>query len=57
MKKAKRRVSGHIFLSKDAPIPVLNGTVLTIVQIIKCIMCSAAEAELASLFIIVRKCV
>ena len=38
-------------LSENVPAPTYNGLVLTVAQIIKDIMSSAAEAELAGLFI------
>ena len=38
-------------LSEDFPVPNINGSILTITQIIKFVMSSAAEAELAGLFI------
>ena len=38
-------------LPKDDPVPGKNGPVLTIAQIIKFVMSSAAKAELAGLFI------
>jgi hypothetical protein len=41
----------YIFLSNDDPIPRLNGSVLAISHIIKYDMASAAEAELAALYI------
>ena len=44
------RAGAHIFLSEADPIPQQNGPVLTISQIIKVIMASAAEAELAALY-------
>ena len=53
----KSRDSAHMFLSANIPIPAFNGAVLTIAQVIKFVMSSAAEAELASLFITTRKCV
>jgi hypothetical protein len=40
----------HIFLSEDDPIPRQNGPVLMLSQIIKYVMASAAEAELAALY-------
>ena len=52
---AKSRSSAHIYLSKNMSIPIFNGAILTIAQIIKYVMSSAAEAELASLFITARK--
>ena len=49
--KARSCAGAHIMLSKDVPIPKYNGPVLTIAQIIKCVMSSADEAELAGLYI------
>ena len=42
---------GHFFLSKNAHYPANNGAALTIVQIIKSVMSSAAKAELSALYI------
>ena len=41
----------HIYLSKNEAFPRFNGAVLSIAQIIKFVMASAAESELAALFI------
>ena len=49
--KARSCAGADIMLSEDASIPKYNGPVLTIAQIIKCVMSSAAEAELAGLYI------
>ena len=49
--KACSRVGAHIFLSENNPNPKLNGPVLTIAQIIKSVMASAAESEIAALYI------
>ena len=49
--KARSRVDGLIFLSEDDPIPRFNGPILGIAQIIKFVVTSAAEAELAGLYI------
>ena len=49
--KARSRAGGHFFMSSDTDTPPNNGAVMTIVQIIKAVMSSAAEAELAALFI------
>ena len=38
-------------LSKNNPVPSINSPVLTIAQIIKKVMSSAAKAELSGLFI------
>ena len=54
-REAKSRVGGHFFLSKDDPIPQDNRAILTVAQIIKTVMTSAAEAELGALFINARK--
>ncbi len=51
------RAGAHIFLLEDDPTPGFNGTVLTIATIIKFVMASAAEAELAALFIAACKMV
>ncbi len=49
------QAGAHIFLSEDVPYPRFNGAVLSIAQIIKFVMASAAESELAALFITSRK--
>ena len=49
--KARSIAGAHIFLSENDPNPKLNGPVLTIAQIIKLVMASAAEAEIAALYI------
>ena len=55
--KSRSRAGAHIFLTEDEPIPRFNGAILTIAQIIKFVMASAAEAELAALFITAREMV
>ncbi|KAL7426535.1 hypothetical protein ACHAXH_000713, partial [Discostella pseudostelligera] len=52
---SRSRAGAHIFLAEDDPIPHQNGPVLTISQIIKFVMASAAEAELAALYITARE--
>jgi hypothetical protein len=51
---ARSRVGGHFYLGNSPPIPgqqdILNGTLLTTTTIIRNVMSSAAEAELAALF-------
>ena len=47
--KARSRGGVHIFLSENDPQPKINGLVLTKAQIIKKVMASAAEAEMAAL--------
>jgi len=49
--KARSRAGGHMFMAGDDEIPINNGAVLNISQIIKSVMSSAAEAELGALFI------
>ena len=49
--KAYSQARAYIFLSEDEPVPKLNGTILTIAQIIKFVMSLAAEAKLAGLYI------
>ena len=49
--KARSRSGAHIFLTEDLATPPLNGAILTIANIIKPVMASAAEAEIAALYI------
>jgi hypothetical protein len=49
--KARSRAGSHFFLSSSAKIPPNNGTILNIAHIIKHVMASATEAELAALYI------
>jgi hypothetical protein len=49
--KARSRAGGHMFMAGKEKIPINNEAVLNISQIIKSVMSSAAEAELAALFI------
>ena len=49
--KARIRAGGHFFLSENDEYPTNNGAVLTISQIIKAVMSSAAEAELGALYL------
>ena len=55
--KARRRAGAHIIFSEDVPIPSYNGPVLTISKIIKCVMSSAAESDLAGLYICAKEMV
>ena len=52
--KAKSRARGHFFLSSNRTIPQNNGAILNIAHIIKHVMSSATEAELAGLYIMAR---
>jgi hypothetical protein len=52
---ARSRAGGHHFLSEDVPFPPNNGAVHNVAEIIKAVMSSAAEAELGSLYINVKK--
>ncbi len=45
------RAGVHIYLLEDNPFPQFNSAILSIAQIIKFVMASAAESELAALFI------
>jgi hypothetical protein len=49
--KARSRAGGHMFMAGSDKIPINNGAVLNISQIIKAVMSSAAEAEIGALFI------
>ena len=55
--EAGSRAGGHFSLSNDATMPANNGAVLNIVQTIKSVMTSAAEAEIGAIFINVREAV
>ena len=49
--KARSRAGGQLFMSNNSDIPPNNGAVITITQIIKAVMSSAAEVKLGDLFI------
>jgi hypothetical protein len=49
--KARSQAGGHMFMASDNEIPKNNGAVLNILQIIRAVMSSAAEAKLGTLFI------
>ena len=53
--KACSRAGGHFFLSSDSTIPQNNRAALNIAHIIKHVMSSATEAELAALYIMPRE--
>ncbi len=52
---SRSRAGAHIFLSEDDPIPRDNGPVLSISQILKFVLASVAEAELAALYTTARE--
>jgi hypothetical protein len=49
--KARSRAGGHMFMAGTEGIPINNGAVLNILQIIKAVMSLAAEAKLGTLII------
>ncbi len=49
--KSRSRAGGHMFMAGHDKIPINNGAVLNISQIIRAVVSSAAEAELGALFI------
>ena len=53
--RARSRAGAHIFLKENEPKPKRNGPIFTIAQIIKAVMASAVEAEMAALFITAKK--
>jgi hypothetical protein len=55
--KARSRAGGHFFLSTAKDAPPNNGAILNIAHIIKHVMASATEAELAALYIVAREAV
>ena len=50
-------VGAHRFVSKDDPVHKPNGSILSVAQVIKLVMESAAEAKLAGLFITAQEMV
>ena len=48
--KGRSRAGAHIFMSENDPFPRHNGPILSISQILKFVMSSAAEAELGALY-------
>ena len=54
---ARSRAGGHFFISSDSTVQSNNGAVINIVHIIKYVMTSATEAELAALYIVAREVV
>jgi hypothetical protein len=54
---ARSRAGAHIFLTEDNPIPHQNRPVLMLSQVIKYVMASTAEAELAALYNTAREMV
>ena len=54
---ARSRAGGHFYMSDNSPTPPNNGAVLTVAQIIKAVMSSAAEAELGALYINCREAI
>ena len=55
--RARIRAAAHIMLSEDDPVPRINGPVLTVAQVIKMVMSSAAEDELGATFIYAKEMV
>ena len=55
--RARSRAGAHIFLSENESIPHWNGPLLTIAQIMKYVVSSAAEAEMTALFLTAKEMV
>ena len=55
--KSRSRAGAHIFLSENDSIPRWNGTILTIAQIMRYVVSSAAEAETTALFLTAKEMV
>ena len=55
--KARSRAGSHFFLSNETTIPQNNGAILNIAHIIKHVMTSATESDLADLYIMAREAV
>eukprot|EP00804_Cyclotella_cryptica_P003832 CCRYP_018944-RA/>CCRYP_018944-RA protein AED:0.28 eAED:0.25 QI:0/0/0/1/0/0/2/0/503 len=54
---AQSHTGGHFFLSENDKVPRNNSAILTLAQIIKSVMSSAAEAELGALYINAREAI
>ena len=54
---SRSRAGDHIFLSENDSIPRWNGPILTIAQIMKYFVSSAAEAEMTALFLTAKEMV
>jgi hypothetical protein len=52
---SRSQAGAHIFLLENDPFPRFNGAILSIAQIIKFVMASAAESELAALLVTARE--
>jgi hypothetical protein len=52
---SRSRAIARIFLSENKPFLQFNGAVLSITQIIKFVMASAAKSELAAFFVMARE--
>ena len=55
--KGRIQAGYHVFLEEDEPIPLWNGHILNIAQVINFFMSSAAEAELGAIFITAKELV
>ena len=55
--KSRSRAVAHIFLSENDSIPRWNGPLLTIAQIMRYVVLSAAEAEMTALFLMAKEMV
>ena len=53
--RSRSRAGAHIFLSENDPVPRWNGPVLSIAQIMKYVLSSAAEAETSALFLTAKE--
>ena len=55
--RARSRSGAHIFFSENESITHWNGPILTIAQILKYVVSSAAEAEMNALFLMAKEMV
>ena len=53
--RARSRAGAHIFLSENESIPRWNGPIITVYQIMKYFVSSAAEAEMTALFLTAKE--
>ena len=55
--RSRRRAGGHFFMTDESENMPNNGDIMTISQIFKAVMSSAAEAELCALYVNCREAI
>ena len=55
--KVRSQAEDHVFLAEYGPIPIWNGPILTIAQVIKFVMSLEAEAEIGAILVTAKELV